>query len=37
MTLYYCNKCGAFVDKRQMAKHVKKCGNRRFTIYRWRR
>ncbi len=36
MALYHCPKCNTFVDKRQIPAHVKKCGNRGFSIYKRR-
>jgi hypothetical protein len=35
MASYYCPKCGAMLgDKRKIPAHARKCGNRRFAIFR---
>jgi DNA-directed RNA polymerase subunit RPC12/RpoP len=36
MPTYLCTKCNTFVDKKQMAAHVKKCGNKRFAVFKRR-
>lgn len=30
---YHCKKCGAMVVKHKIPGHVKRCGNRRFSLF----